>query len=126
MENYLLNMFAHIKNGLILKKKYVLQKKKKPCVYYLQVLWDEGFINGYEDNCENYIKIFLKYCEGESVIKNIKILSKPGHRIYYTTKQIWKIDSNKNCIIFSTSKGVMSLTNCKKNNIGGEPVISVS
>ena len=119
-------MVANIKNGLILKKACVLQKRKKVCEYYLNFLWDEGYILGYDNSDVNYIKIFLKYVDDEPVIKSIKVVSKPGHRIFYTVKQIWKIESTKNFMVFSTSRGVMSLLDCKKHNVGGEAVLMIT
>ena len=57
-----------------------------------------GFIIGYKTSKtdKGRLKIFLKYFKNEKpVISNIKCISKPGRRIYYSIKQIWKIDSNK-------------------------------
>ena len=48
MKNHLWNMFATIKNGLTVKKSFVLQPKKKICESILNILWDEGFILGYK------------------------------------------------------------------------------
>jgi len=72
----------------------------------------------------NNIKIFLKYKNGKPAIKIIKPISKPGRRIYYTIKQIWKIDPNL-VIIFSTNKGLKTLDECKKFKLGGEPYIII-
>jgi ribosomal protein S8 len=52
-------------------------------------------------------------------------MSKPGKRIYFNTKQIWKISSNKTFIIFSTHKGLKSIHECKKQKIGGEPIVII-
>ena len=72
------------------------------------------------------ITINLKYINEKPAIKSIKPVSKPGKKIYYSTKQIWKIDSNKNFIVFSTTKGMLSINNCKKLKIGGEPIILIT
>lgn len=128
MKNYLYNMFANIKNGQLAKRSYVLQKRKKICESFLKVLWKEGFILGYQTDQtdESQIKIFLKYKNKTPVINSIRLISKPSRRIYYTIKQIWKIDSNKSFIILSTNKGIKSITECKKLKIGGEPFISIN
>ena len=125
MKNYLWNMFANIKNGQIVRRDFVFQTKQKICESFLQILWDEGFILGYKIET-NKIKIFLKYINGEPAIKNIKLISKPSRRIYYSIKQIWKIDSSKSFIIISTNQGLKSLTECKKLKIGGEPFVVIN
>ena len=128
MKNYLWNMFANIKNGQIARRNFIFQIRKKNCESFLQILWNEGFILGYKiDNTNpNKLKIFLKYVNGQPIINSIKLVSKPSHRIYYSIKQIWKINSNESSIIFSTNQGLKSITECKKLKIGGEPLIIIN
>ena len=122
-------MFANIKNGQLAKRSYIHQKRKKLCELFLNILWTEGFIVGYKiegKNKEN-LKIFLKYIEnGKPSINNIKVLSKPGRRISYSLKQIWKLDTNKTLIILSTNQGLKTLSECKKLQLGGEPLITIN
>ena len=126
MKFILWNMFSNIQNAQLANKKIVFQKRKKVCELFLNILWDEGYISGYTvDKLNNNIIIFLKYQNNKPVIKKIKCISKPGSRIFYTVKQLWKIDSSKNFLILSTNKGLKTLNDCKKLNIGGEPFIIV-
>lgn len=95
----------------------------------MKVLWDNGFIIGYTQSLKNKnnLKIFLKYGKNNyPVIKNFKLLSKPGRRIYYSSVDIRKIKAHKYFIIFSTSHGLQSVVECKKKKIGGEPLIKIS
>jgi len=127
MKNILQNMFANIQNGQISKKKVIFQKRKKICELFLNILWNEGFILGYVfDKKSNQFKIFLKYNKNKPVIKKIKNISKPGLRVYYSIKQLWKIESNKTFLIISTNQGLKTLDQCKKLNIGGEPFIIIN
>ena len=122
-------MFANIKNGQLAKRSYIHQKRKKLCELFLNILWTEGFIIGYKIEGKNQesLKIFLKYIgNGKPSINNIKVLSKPGRRISYSLKQIWKIDSSKTLIIFSTNQGLKTLSECKKLQLGGEPIITIN
>ena len=121
-------MFANIKNGQLAKRAFIYQKNKKLCQAFLKLLWTEGFILGYKISKENpnSIKIFLKYVNGRPAINNIKLITKPGRRVYYSIKQIWKIDSNEVFIIFSTSKGLKTIQDCKKLKIGGEAFVLIS
>lgn len=121
-------MFASIKNNQLAKRSFIFHTRKKICESFLKILWQEGFILGYkiDSNNTNRLIIFLKYKNGQPVINSIKLLSKPSRRIYYSTKQIWKIDSSKSFIIFSTNKGLKSILDCKKLKIGGEPFLVIN
>lgn len=128
MKNHFWNMFTNIKNGQLAKRSFIYQKKKKLCEAFLKILWNEGFIVGYKQSQthKDSIKIFLKYTNGKPVINNIKLITRPGRRISYSIKQIWKIDSSKNFIIFSTNRGLKTIDSCKKLNVGGEPFIVIN
>ena len=128
MKNCLWNMFISIKNGQIVKKPYILQQKTKINIAFLNILWNEGFILGFNllEKNSQLLKIYLKYKEGKPVINSLQFISKPGHRLYYTVKQLWKIDSSKGIVIVSTNKGFLTLGECKKRNIGGEPFVIIN
>ena len=121
-------MFANIKNGQLAKRNFIYHPRKKICESFLKILWNEGFILGYTISTENpkNLKIFLKYRNNRPTINSIKLISKPGRRIYYSINQIWKIDSNKSFLIFSTNQGLKSIVECKKNKIGGEPFLLIN
>lgn len=122
-------MFANIKNGQMAKKSVILESKKNICESFLKILWDEGFISGYRIFVLNdkKIEIFLKYTRtGKPVINSLKCLSKPGKRMCYSAKQIWKLDSSKTFIIFSTNQGLKTINQCKKNRLGGEPLALIN
>lgn len=121
-------MVASIRNGQLAKTPYVLQTKKKICESFLNILWDEGFILGYKTYKldPTKLQIFLKYNKGKPVINKLKSVSKPGRRIHFSLKQIWKIDSSKTFLIISTNLGLKSITDCKKLKIGGEPFVLIN
>ena len=122
-------MLTNIKNGQMAKKHVVLVPKQNICESFLKILWDEGFISGYKVSTQNKNKfeIYLKYTNnGKPAVNSLKFLSKPGQRIYYSVKQIWKLNSCNTLIIFSTNKGLKSLSDCQKNKIGGEPLVIVN
>lgn len=111
------------------KKSVVIGPRKNICELFLKILWNEGFISGYKISSQNpnNVEIFLKYNRtGIPVISSLKFLSKPSQRIYYSSKQIWKLDSSKTFVIFSTSHGLKSINECKKDRIGGEPLIIIN
>ena len=95
----------------------------------LKILKNEGYIKDYyieksEKNKVN-LKINLKYYEGDPVIKEIKRISKPGRRVYSRATSIPKVMNGLGLAILSTPKGVMSDSEARKNNIGGEIICRV-
>ena len=126
MKNHLENMFSNIKNGQMAKKSVITNPRKNICEEFLKIFWNEGFISGYRVSIQNKdnLEIFLKYTKtGKPVINSLRFLSKPSQRIYYSSKQIWKLNSSKTFIILSTNSGLKSINQCKKHKIGGEPLI---
>ncbi|HOJ48377.1 MAG TPA: 30S ribosomal protein S8 [Bacillota bacterium] len=89
-----------------------------------QILLDEGYIKGYtvsDDSKQGTITITLKYGEGKSrVIQGLRRVSKPGLRIYASSKDLPKVRNGLGIAIISTSKGIMTDKEARKNNIGGE------
>ena len=126
MKNFLVNnLFSNIINGQLTKKLSIIQQKTNINLMFLNILWDEGFILGYSIKT-NKLKIFLKYKNNKPVIESIKLISKPGNKIYFNLKQIWKINKVKGTIIISTNKGLMTIQKCKKLKIGGKPYIIIN
>ena len=95
----------------------------------LEILKNEGFIIDYYieklKNNKINIKINLKYYEGTPVIKEIKRISKPGRRVYSRATSIPRVMNGLGLAILSTPKGVMSDTEARKNNLGGEIICRV-
>lgn len=121
MKNHLCNMITSIRNGQLAKKTYIYLVKTSLCEAVLNVLWDEGFIYGYRIE-KNFLKIFLKYKNNIPVVNSIKTISKPSLRVYSSARQLCRLEG---VIIISTSKGVLSLKDCKKENLGGELLLVV-
>lgn len=120
-------MISNIKNSQLVNKSFAVSTRQKTCEQTLNFLWNEGFILGYKilKKNPNKLKIFLKYHKGNPVINSIKIISKPSLRVYYSLKKIWKLDSSKETVLISTNKGLLSISECKKKKIGGEPFMII-
>lgn len=117
------NILCSIKNAQKAKKLFILQKKTKILFLLLNVLWEENFILGYQTYTKNnyLIKIFISYKNNiDYTIKNINYITKSSQKIYYNSKQMWKININLGLFIFSTNQGIMTLKNCKKKKVGGK------
>jgi small subunit ribosomal protein S8 len=93
------------------------------------VLADEGYIRGYEkaadDKGHPAFEISLKYFDGTPVIREVKRVSKPGRRVYMSVKDIPLVRNGLGVSIVSTPKGVMSDTNARAANVGGEVLCTV-
>jgi small subunit ribosomal protein S8 len=96
----------------------------------LKVLQSEGYIRGYtivdsENHGYKVLRVELKYFEGKPVICEIKRISKPGRRVYSSVKDLPLVRNGLGINILSTSKGVMSDVDARKQSIGGEIICSV-
>lgn len=89
-----------------------------------QILVDEGYIKSFrviDDDKQRVIRITLKYTENKSqVITGLRRVSKPGLRIYSNSKDMPKVMKGLGIAIVSTSKGIMTDREARKNNVGGE------
>lgn len=127
MKNTLWNVSTDLKNNQISRRNFMYHLKTKSTIAFLNILWNEGFILGYKicNSNVNLLKIFLKYKNGNPIINALKPISKPGRQIYYSTFQLYKFNSKKNLIVLSTSKGLMTISECKQAQIGGKPLFSI-
>jgi len=89
-----------------------------------KILFEEGYIKKYEfidDERQGTIKIWLKYGEGKKkVIVGLKRISKPGLRVYASREDLPRVLKGLGIAIISTSKGVMTDKDARRENIGGE------
>lgn len=121
-------MLARIRNGQQAGKAAIASPASKLRMNVLEVLKKEGYIRGYElveDGNKRNIRIELKYFEGEPVIKTIDRVSKPGRRVYSAIKDLGKVRGGLGISILSTPRGVMSDTEARTANVGGEVLCRV-
>lgn len=89
-----------------------------------RILADEGYIKSFsveEDGKQGIITVTLKYLEGKQpVIQGLRRVSKPGLRIYSNVEDMPKVMKGLGIAIISTSKGVMTDREARKQNVGGE------
>ena len=123
------DMFSRIRNGQMRLLNSIDIPSSNFRKNILEILKDEGFIKDYyiekSKNNKISLKINLKYYEGNPVIKEIKRISKPGRRVYSRANSIPRVMNGLGLAILSTPKGVMSDTEARKNNIGGEIICRV-
>jgi len=90
----------------------------------VQILVDEGYVKNYtvaEDGKQGIIKVNLKYGENKSsAINGLRRVSKPGLRIYSNAEDLPKVLKGLGVAIISTSKGIMTDRQARKEKLGGE------
>ena len=94
-----------------------------------RVLKERGFIHNFahvEDNRQGYLRLYLKYSvEEESAIQGLQRESRPGLRRYVGKTEIPRVLNGLGVAIVSTSKGIMTDPEARRNGVGGEVVCSI-
>ena len=123
------DMLTRIRNGQMRSSSTVNVPASKFRAKVLEVLKDEGYIISYklenDSGKKNNISVDLKYNHGIPVIKEITRISKPGRRVYTRADSIPKIQNGLGIAIMSTSKGIMTDNEARKENLGGEILCKV-
>ena len=118
------DMLTRIRNAGAAKHETVDVPASKMKKAIAQILLDEGHIKSFqliEDGKQGIIRIVLKYGENKtSVISGLRRVSKPGLRIYTNCEDMPKVMKGLGIAIVSTSKGVMTDKQARKENVGGE------
>lgn len=124
------DMLTRIRNASAIGRPQVKVKATKICQGIVDVLKEEGYILGYdriEDPRQDVLRVFLKYTpEGSPVIQDLERASKPGRRMYRGAADLPRVLNGMGIAIVSTSKGVMSDRVCRRENVGGELLCTVS
>ena len=122
------DMIARIKNAQLRNYKKVELPSSNFKVKIAEILKSEGYIVDYKINSESnksVLLINLKYHSGNPVISTIERISKPGRRIFSTAESLPKINNGLGIAIVSTSKGVMTDIDARKQKVGGEIICKV-
>lgn len=131
MTDPIADMLTRIRNANQMKHETVLVPASKVKAQILEVLKNEGFINNYElikeeNDPQGNFKIELKYLSNhDRVIKGLKRISKPGLRVYAQADNLPKVLNGLGIAVISTSKGIMTDKEARKQQIGGEVIAYV-
>lgn len=129
MSDPLGDMLTRIRNGQRANKSVVSVPASKLRSNVLDVLQREGYIRGYSwseiSSGIAELAVELKYSEGQPVIREINRVSKPGRRVYAGIKKLRPIYNGLGIAILSTPRGVMSDSEARAANVGGEVLCQV-
>jgi len=128
------DMLTRIRNALLVKKKEVKIPTSRLKEEIARVMKEEGFIEDYwvkQHPVQGTLVLVLKYERDnlgritESVIRGLKRVSKPGRRVYLPAKKIKRVMGGMGIAVISTSRGIMSDKECRKQGIGGEVLCEI-
>ena len=129
MTDPIADMLTRIRNANVVKHETVDVPASNMKKELSRILLEEGFIRGYdviEDGKQGIIRIQLKYGQtGERVISGLKRISKPGMRVYVDKHEVPRVLNGLGISIISTSKGILTDKQARKENVGGEVICYV-
>lgn len=123
------DMLTRIRNAVSAKKTSVVIPGSKLKLDMLNRMCEEGYLTAVafeEDGKQGILKAALKYDEnGDSVIDGLKRISKQGRRVYVKSDEIPIERNGYGTVIVSTSKGVLTDSQARKEGVGGEVLCSI-
>jgi len=129
MTDPIADMLTRIRNAVQAKHAKVDMPRSRLKVEIARILKDEGYISHYktsDDEGRNALTVFLKYGpKGERVITNIERVSRPGCRVYVSRAEIPRVLGGLGINIVTTSHGLMTGKDARKNGFGGEILCNV-
>jgi small subunit ribosomal protein S8 len=129
MSDPIADMLTRIRNGQAAGKVSVTLPASKKKLAIANVLKSEGYIsdvNSSEVDGKPVMEITLKYFQGQPVIEMVKRVSRPGLRIYKGRNELPKVRGGLGIAIVSTSRGLMTDREARKQGHGGEVIAFVA
>ncbi len=115
--------FTMMRNAIMARKESLDVPSSGIMKSILEILKKEGYIENYkpiEDRKQGILRVYLKYLNKKSVIRNIKRVSKPGLRIYAKRDKIPYVLRGRGLAIISTSRGILTDREAREQSLGGE------
>lgn len=131
MSSFVSNEITKLRNASLAGKKEVVLRTNLVIMGLLQVLVDNGFIESFETWVRRegssvfFSTVILKYNNLEPVIKELKIVSKPGRPVYTNVVNMPCVYNNLGIAVLSTPKGIMSNKEAVRQNVGGMVICTV-
>ena len=129
------DMLTRIRNAQAVNKKTVVLPMSKIKYSIAKILTQNGWIEKAEiikvaakknsSSAFNEIKIDLKYRNGRPAISSLKKISTPGRRVYANKTELPRVLNNLGMAIISTSKGLLTNKEAKKQGVGGEVICEI-
>lgn len=124
MNDPIADMLTRVRNANSAGKATVSMPSSKKLTEIARIMTEEGYVQGYEvlpAQPRDILEITLKYGDKkEKIIRGIKRISKPGLRIYAGKDELPRVLGGLGTAVISTSKGVMTDRDARKEGVGGE------
>ncbi len=117
-----------LKNATMVKKEEVVWPYSKLLLGVCQILKDEGYIENFrkiDEGKKNFIKVYLKYRDKKSAITQVRKISKLSRRVYVSKDKVPYVLNGKGLAVISTSKGLLTDSEARKEKVGGEVLFYV-
>ena len=128
MSDPIADMLTRIRNGLARDKVSVSMPSSGVKEAIAAVLKEEGFIDGFSVTVADQKKeltVDLRYHQGETAIEKMSRVSRPGRRQYCGATDMPSVNGGLGVVMISTSKGIMSDRQARRQGIGGEVICSI-
>ena len=116
-------MLTRVRNGLAVRRDWVVAPSSKTKKAILEILKGQGFISDFQvsrDGPKEVLRIRLRYDDERPAIKGLRRMSKPSLRLYVEKKELPRFYGGRGLSIISTSQGVMTGQEAWRKGIGGE------
>ena len=122
------DLLTRVRNAIKAKKRRVDIPASNMKKSILQILKDQRFITDFavvEDKKQNVLRVLLKYSDGVNAISGLKRISTPGLRSYAGSEKLPRVLNGYGIAIVSTSKGLMTDKQARRDSIGGEIICEI-
>lgn len=123
MTDPIADMLTRIRNASLAKHKRVDMPVSKLKTEIARILKENHFVQDYkvlDDGAHGVLRLYLRYYEDRPVIRNVERVSRPGRRVYKPADQLRPVRGGLGIAIISTSKGMMTDKQARKDKVGGE------
>ena len=133
MTDPIADMLARLRNATLARKTRVDMPSSRLKVEIAKILESEGYIQGFKvlepeagERVQAQLRVMLKYGpRGERVITGIERVSRPGRRVYFGTEEVPTVLGGLGTSILTTSRGVMTGREARRQGVGGEVLCNV-
>ena len=129
MQDPIADMLTRVRNAQAARKAEVAMPESKQRVAIAEVLKREGYIEDFRSEANDALRtltITLKYFEGRPVIEDLRRVSRPGLRVYRAKDAIPKVRGGLGVTVLSTSRGVLTDREARRQGLGGEIICYIA
>lgn len=128
MTDPIADMLSRVRNAMRAGHKRVDMPVSKLKAEIARILQENHYVHDFkvlDDGRHGVLRIYLKYHEDEPVIRDLQRVSRPGQRRYVGAKELPRVRNGLGMAIISTSRGVMTDTEAREQNVGGEVLAAI-